>query len=158
MNYSEIKYFCASNGPGVRTALYVSGCNLHCKGCFNHSTWDFESGAPFTKEVQDKIISSLEPDYIQGLSILGGEPMDPKNQECVADLIFATRLRFGRTKSIWLWTGYDFKHLPDTPHLCKILQNIDVLVDGPFIESLTKGEHRFAGSTNQRILYKGKDF
>ncbi len=152
MNYTEIKYFCASNGPGVRTALYVSGCSIHCLGCFNQAAWDFDAGQPWTAEIKEQIIDSLASDYITGLSILGGEPLDEKNQEAVEDLIFSTRLRYGKKKTIWLWTGYTLDSIPRTIWLGKILSGIDVLVDGPFVLDKSKEHCKFCGSSNQRIL------
>ena len=158
MNISEIKYNCASNGTGVRTVIYVSGCKLHCPGCFNHSTWDFSTGKELNDELTEEIFKSIEPEHISGLSILGGEPLDEQNQESVAKLIKSYRKRFGFSKTIWLWTGYTENTVPVTNHTREILKNIDVLVDGPYIEAEAKGHHPFRGSGNQRILYRGKDF
>lgn len=152
MNYSEIKYFCASNGPYVRTALFVSGCNIHCPGCFNKELWDFEAGKPYTDEVQDEILKSLDQKYIAGLSILGGEPMDPKNQETISELVGAVRSKFGDTKTIWLWTGYVKEKIPKTVFTDEILNNIDAIVDGPYKDELGSTNLKFRGSSNQRII------
>ena len=132
MNITNIKYFSTVNGNGVRTAVFVSGCNLHCEGCFNSGAWSFDTGHEMTAELIDKILDSIEPEYISGLSILGGEPLDPKNQYGVATLIEKFRKRFGDSKTIWLWTGYEYDKIPLDTHIFYILKNIDVIVDGPF--------------------------
>lgn len=154
-NFYNIKYNCASNGEGVRTAVFLSGCTLACKGCFNKEAWSFNSGNKLDSKVISEIISSLKPSYISGLSILGGEPM--QNQESVAKLIHAVKDKFSN-KDIWLWTGYYIDKIPETEYTKYILSNIDVLVDGPFEIDKFKPDLKFRGSTNQRILYKGKDF
>lgn len=152
MNYAEIKYNCASNGPGVRTALYVSGCSLHCKGCFNKELWDFNAGQEYTDEVQNKILDSMDRDWIAGLSILGGEPMEPDNQQSVYGLIKAVRDRFGNKKTVWLWTGYRHKMEPKTEFTDKIIAELDVIVDGPFMLNKADTKLKFRGSSNQRII------
>lgn len=152
MNYAEIKYNCASNGPGVRTAFYVSGCNIKCKGCFNQELWDFKYGKEFTDEVLRKVLDSMDHDWIAGLSVLGGEPLDPDNQESVLELVLATRRRFGENKTIWLWTGYFLGNIPKTKYLNDILSNLDVLVGGPFMNGNTSPKVPFRGSNNQVIL------
>ena len=152
MNYAEIKYNCASNGPGVRTVLYVSGCSLHCKGCFNKELWDFNAGQEYTDEVQNKILDSMDRDWIAGLSILGGEPMEPDNQQSVYGLIKAVRDRFGDKKTIWLWTGYVHKWEPKTEFTDKIIAELDVIVDGPFMLNKADTKLKFRGSSNQRII------
>ncbi len=158
MNYSSIKYFDISNGPGCRTSLFVSGCTHRCKGCFNKETWDFGSGERYTEEVEGEIISSLSPDYITGLSILGGEPMEAANQPAVAGLVKKVREVY-RDKSIWIYSGYTFEELLDKEnkrchgeHTAEILENIDVLVDGRFVEELKDIRLNFRGSSNQRII------
>ena len=151
-NYFTVKYNCASNGEGVRTAVYLSGCTLHCKGCFNKIAWDFNSGNELTEEVIDKILKSIEPDYIQGISILGGEPFD--NIESLEKIIKSFRKKFGVKKDIWVWTGYNIEALYSND----ILYNIDVLIDGKFDINKIDPSLRFRGSSNQRILYRGKDF
>jgi len=151
-NYFTVKYNCASNGEGVRTAVYLSGCTLHCKGCFNKIAWDFNSGNELTEEVIDKILKSIEPDYIQGISILGGEPFD--NIESLEKIIKSFRKKFGVKKDIWVWTGYNIEELYSND----ILYNIDVLIDGKFDINKADPSLRFRGSSNQRILYRGKDF
>lgn len=157
MFYGTIKENDISNGEGVRTSLFVSGCRLHCKDCFNRETWNFEFGFEFTEEVQTRILNSLAPGYIAGLTVLGGEPMEEENQAALLPFLKKVRARFP-DKTIWLFSGYRFeddfrpggrKHTDSTDAL---LQRVDVLVDGPFICELKRAGLRFRGSTNQRIL------
>lgn len=155
--YSVIKKFCTSNGPGVRTAIYLSGCTLHCKGCFNYEIWDFNSGEELTTDVENEIIESIQPDYIQGLSILGGEPLDELNQKSVYDLLKQFKKKL-KNKDVWLWTGYRLESIPHTEYTDYILKNVDVIVDGPFELEKQDIMMQYAGSSNQRVLYKGKDF
>ena len=158
MNYCEIKYFDIANGPGVRTSLFVSGCTHHCKGCFNEEAWDFNSGKEYTTEVEGKIISSISPSFITGLTILGGEPMEVRNQGEVAGLIKRIKAEFP-DKTIWLFSGYTLEELLDSSNArchCEytmdILRNIDVMVDGKFVLELKDVSLRFRGSSNQRII------
>lgn len=157
MNYAKIKYYDVSNGPGVRTSLYVSGCRNHCKNCFNPETWDFNYGEPFTKEVEDKIIESLKPDYIKGFTLLGGDPFEPENAERLASFMERIRNTYPQ-KSIWCFTGYDFEkdiltgRLGDINTNMRIIKTLDVLVDGRFVEGLKDLNLRFRGSSNQRII------
>ena len=158
MNYSAIKAYDIANGPGVRVSLFVSGCNIRCKGCFNHDAWDFDTGKQFTPDVINKIIEMLKPDYIKGLTILGGEPLDPRNRYDVMKLIQIVRSVYSDKKSIWLFTGYVYSHewfSDKTDYvfsLDHILQLIDVLVDGPFVEELKNLNLKFRGSENQRLI------
>ena len=158
MNYATIKDTDIANGEGVRISLFVSGCTHHCKNCFNKETWDFNYGQPFTQEVQDKLIKMLSPSYISGLTLLGGEPMEPQNQEGLLPFIQKVKETFGNTKTIWCYTGYIFdKDLKPngrayTPNTNKLLNCYDVLVDGPFVESLKDISLKFRGSSNQRII------
>ena len=152
MNITNIKYFSTVNGTGVRTAVFVSGCNLHCDGCFNNGAWSFEVGKGLSLDLIDKILDSIEPEYISGLSILGGEPLDPKNQSGVAKLINKFRQRFGDRKTIWLWTGYEYDAVPLDKHIFYILNNVDVIVDGPFIAKKKDLKLPYRGSSNQRII------
>lgn len=157
MNFAKIKYYDVSNGPGVRTSLYVSGCRNHCKNCFNPETWDFGYGEPFTKEVEDKIFESMQPDYIKGFTLLGGDPFEPENAERLAPFMERLRNTYPQ-KSIWCFTGYDFESDILTGKLGKfetnmrILNTLDVLVDGRFVEELKDLNLRFRGSANQRII------
>lgn len=158
MNYGSLRGTDIANGEGVRVTLFVSGCTHHCKNCFNPETWNFCYGKPFTKEVEDEIIKLLEPDYIQGLTLLGGEPMEPQNQEALLPLVKRVREVYGNKKNIWCYTGYvlDRDLLGESRAKCEhtreLLENLDVLVDGPFIEDLKNLTLKFRGSSNQRII------
>ena len=138
MNYADIKRNDAANGPGVRISLFVSGCTHHCKGCFNEEAWDFNYGKPYTEKETDYIISELAPSYIGGLTILGGEPMDPANQPGILPLLRKVRETYGNTKSIWIYTGYLFdrdilgRMVDELPYTREILSYVDVIMDGPF--------------------------
>ena len=147
MNYSVIKKYDIANGPGVRVSLFVSGCRNHCKGCFQPETWDFAFGKPFTKETEDEIIEALRPVWIHGLTILGGDPMEPENREALLPLFKRVRAELP-DKNIWLYTGYYWESLHNAP----ILDFVDVMVDGPFIEAEKDAGLAFRGSRNQRII------
>lgn len=158
MNYAEIKYYDIANGPGVRTSLFVSGCTHRCKGCFNKIAWDFRYGRNFTADIYDEIIRSCEPDYIAGLTLLGGEPMEPENQSAVLDMIKGFKTRFPN-KTIWCYSGYTYEELTsdkscraNTELVKEILEHIDVLVDGEFVQDKHDITLRFCGSSNQRII------
>lgn len=157
MNYAEIKYCNVANGPGVRTSLFVSGCSHHCPGCFNEIAWDFNYGKPFTQDTIDSIIESLKPDYIQGLTLLGGEPFEYSNQKGLLPLVRQVREVLPQ-KDIWCFTGFLFdKDIIE--NMCKrwketneLLSYIDVLVDGRFVEELKNLNLKFKGSENQRTI------
>ena len=157
MNYAEIKYCDIANGVGVRTTLFVSGCRHHCEGCFNPVQWDFEAGEPFTPEVEDQILQSLEPAYITGLTLLGGEPMEQENQEALLPFLRRVRERFPN-KSIWMYSGFTWEQLTQGPsrafseRVPQILSMLDVLVDGPFVLPKKDISLRFRGSSNQRLI------
>lgn len=155
MNYGNIKYNDISNGPGIRTSLFVSGCRIHCNNCFNKMTWDFLFGKPFTIDVQNEIIESLKSPYITGLTILGGEPFEKENQESLYPFIKRVREEFP-DKSIWMFSGYTYEVIKNGKqhfeYTDKILELIDVLVDGPFVEDLKDITLKFRGSRNQRII------
>ena len=147
MNYAEIKKVDIANGPGVRVSLFVSGCRNHCKGCFNPETWDFDYGRPFTRATEDEIIKALRPSWIQGLSILGGEPTEEENAAVL--IPFLKRVRAALPdKDIWLYSGYTYEALRDK----EILTLADVLVDGPFLLEQKDAGLAFRGSRNQRII------
>ena len=157
MNYAEIKYCDVANGPGVRTSLFVSGCSHHCPGCFNEIAWDFNYGKPFTQDTIDSIIESLKPDYIHGLTLLGGEPFEYSNQKGLLPLVRQVREVLPQ-KDIWCFTGFLFdKDIIE--NMCKrwketneLLSYIDVLVDGRFVEELKNLNLKFKGSENQRTI------
>ena len=157
MNYGTIKNCDIANGPGVRVSLFVSGCRHHCKCCFNPETWDFSYGRPFTEETADEIISLLKPAYIQGFSLLGGEPFEPENQPELAKFLRRIRETYPE-KDIWCYTGYLYDvDLAEggkvyTEVTDEMLGCIDVLVDGEFIEAEKDLTLVFRGSRNQRIL------
>lgn len=159
MNYSAIHACDIANGEGVRVSLFVSGCTHHCKGCFNPDTWDFAAGKPFTEKTQDFIIAELDHPWIAGLTLLGGEPMEPENQRALAPFLRRVRARFGSSKNIWCYTGCVLERDLQgesrwrTEVTEELLSMIDVLVDGPFVESLKDITLRFRGSSNQRILH-----
>ena len=158
MNYAEIKNLDIANGEGIRVSLFVSGCTHHCKNCFNPETWDFCYGDPFTTEVEDRILKMLEPNHIAGITLLGGEPMDPHNQPALLKLLKRIKQKFGDTKNIWGFTGYIFdKDLVEGGRAyCEatdeMLSLIDVLIDGPFVEPLKDLNLKFRGSSNQRVI------
>ena len=157
MNYAEIKNCDIANGPGVRVSLFVSGCTHRCKGCFNEVAWDFGYGKPFTQETIDMILIMLAPAYIKGLTLLGGEPFDPRNQEAVVELLRQIKAKYPE-KSIWAFSGYLFDKdilsgkLGDWEITKEYLSYLDVLVDGPFVEAKKNLSLRFRGSENQRLI------
>ena len=158
MNYASIRTCDIANGEGVRVSLFVSGCTHHCKGCFNEAAWDFAYGEPFTKKTENEILAALEPDFIDGLTLLGGEPMEPENQRALMPLLRRFREKFGDTKTLWIYTGCvletDLKAESRwrTEVTDEMLSLTDVLVDGPFLEAKKDISLQFRGSSNQRII------
>lgn len=157
MNYADIKQYDVANGPGIRVSVFVSGCTHYCKGCFNKEAWDFNFGKPFTEDTIEEIIKYMAPSYVKGLTVLGGEPMEPQNQPSVAALLKRVKEVYPE-KSVWLFSGYDFEKdilgrmkngLPET---AEILSCLEVLVDGEFVEELKNLSLRFKGSSNQRTI------
>ena len=150
----KIKNYDIANGDGVRTSLFVSGCDLHCRGCFNKESWDLNAGQFFSRKVKKELLKNLEPDYIKGLSLLGGDPFNPNNVKDIAFLVEDTKRLFP-DKTIWAWSGYTLDELLERKdqYTKKILDNIDVLVDGQFIEEEKDLSLRFRGSRNQRLIY-----
>lgn len=157
MNYGEIKKTDIANGNGVRVSLFVSGCRNACPGCFQPETWDFSYGKPFTAETVSEIFQALRPSYIQGLTVLGGEPFEPENQRDLLPLLKKIRRELP-SKDIWMYTGYLLdqdlldggrKHIEVTDEL---LSMVDVLVDGRFVEELKDITLPFCGSSNQRLI------
>ena len=158
MNYGQVYYNDVANGVGCRTALFVSGCTHHCKGCFNEMTWDFNYGVPYTKEVENEIIESLKPEYIAGLTILGGEPMEISNQKEIRPLLQRIKKEVPKA-TIWIYSGYVWEELTDKNNKrCHgedtdaILSMTDVLVDGEFVLDKKNLMLRFRGSENQRVI------
>lgn len=156
MNYAAIKPCDIANGPGVRVSLFVSGCTHHCPGCFQPETWDFNYGQSYTEDVAAQVLQLLAPDYIEGLTLLGGEPMEPANREALLPLVRAVRKQYPN-KTIWCYSGYVFEQLragnpgpADTAQ--ELLSLLDVLVDGPFVEAKKDLGLRFRGSSNQRLV------
>lgn len=172
MNFSLLKKIDTANGKGVRVSFFVSGCRHNCPGCFNHQAADFNYGEPFTKKTLDEIIEALAPKYIDGITFLGGDPMEPENQVHVLEIISKIREIYGNSKTIWIYTGATFENLTNpfkrywiqsylgSEHNVteNILKNSDVLVDGPFVQNLKDLSLRFRGSSNQRIIDLKKTF
>lgn len=161
MKYLNIKEFDVANGLGVRTSLFVTGCRHACPGCFNLIAQNPDVGEEFTDEVIEYIIDTLRPSFMTGLTLLGGEPMDPNNQPSIRKLIERFREEFGWKKDIWSWTGYvyprdfnpmDKRNRAFTEHTDVIMDNLDILIDGPFIQQLASPKLMFRGSANQRII------
>ena len=147
MNYCGLKKCDIANGPGVRVSLFVSGCRNRCPGCFQPETWDFSYGETFTEDVEDEVIEALKPSWIQGLSILGGDPMEPENQEALLPFLKRVKEELPE-KDIWLYTGSLFESVSSS----RVLEYLDVIVDGAFIESEKDLSLAFRGSGNQRII------
>lgn len=157
MNFGEIKKCDIANGEGVRVSLFVSGCTHHCKGCFNAQTWDFNFGEPFTEEVENSLLEDLAPNYVVGLTLLGGEPMEPENQRALVPFLRKVKEKLPK-KTIWCYTGYtlDTDLVKGGRAFCEVteemLSMMDVLVDGEFVEALKDIRLVFKGSSNQRII------
>ena len=157
MNCAGVKYCDVANGPGCRTVLFVSGCRNACPNCFQPHTWDFGYGVPFDEALQQELLDSLAPDYVQGLTLLGGEPFEEENQRALVPFLERVRAQYP-DRDVWAFTGYVYdqdlisggrKHTKDTDAL---LAMIDVLVDGPFVEAEKDITLKFRGSRNQRLL------
>lgn len=157
MNYGEIKKTDIANGRGVRVSLFVSGCTHHCPGCFNQETWDFGYGQEFTEETQEELLEALSPAYIAGLSLLGGEPLEPGNQRALLPFLRRVKEAYPQ-KDIWCYTGYLFDQelLVDGRPRCEVTDEflgfLDVLVDGEFVQEKKNISLRFRGSENQRVI------
>ena len=157
MNYATIKEFDVANGPGIRVSLFVSGCTHKCKNCFNKEAWDFDYGEIFNDLVIDKILKALEPSYIKGLSLLGGEPFEYSNQKGILPLVRKVKELYPQ-KNIWCYTGFDFENdilcdmMKKWPETQELISYIDFLVDGKFIEELKDLSLKFRGSSNQKII------
>lgn len=156
MNYSEIKTCSIENGTGVRASLFVSGCMHHCKGCFNQETWNYKYGKPFTAVTEAELIEALSPEYIAGLTLLGGDPTEPGHQQVLLPLLRRIRKELPK-KTVWVYSGYVYEDfLPGGRAYCdateEYLSLIDIMVDGPFILEKKDISLRFRGSSNQRII------
>ncbi len=157
MNIAEIKKTDIANGEGVRVSLFVSGCTRHCKNCFNAVAWDFSYGRPFDGAFEQEVMEALAPDYIAGLSLLGGDPFEPANQRGLLPFLKKVRARFPQ-KTIWCYTGYTFRDggIAEPHASCEVTRELiaclDVLVDGPFVEELKDIRLKFRGSSNQRVI------
>ena len=157
MHYGEIKNCDIANGIGVRVSLFVSGCTNHCEGCFQPETWDFNYGNDFTEDTENRILEMLAPDYICGLTVLGGEPFEPENQRVLVDFLRKVRRKYPE-KSIWCFTGFTLEMLETEGTHChcevteEMLSLIDVLVDGRFDKNKKNISLRFRGSENQRLI------
>lgn len=150
MNYHDIKHDDMNNGPGLRVTLFVSGCDHYCNGCQNPETWDTKSGIPFDNTAIEEIFEQLDNDYISGITFSGGDPLNENNRVEVCSLIHQIRLKYGKSKSIWIYTGYTWEEIVNT--LTPILLGIDVLIDGMFEKDLADVNYHWAGSTNQRVI------
>ena len=156
MNYGSIKFCDIANGIGIRTVLFVSGCTHRCKGCFQPETWDFSYGQPYTSETEREILASLAPSYIHGLTLLGGEPMEPDNQRALLPLLRRLKADYP-TKTVWCYSGYTYEELTGQSRArCEVtdelLGYVDVLVDGEFVLEKRNISLRFRGSENQRLI------
>lgn len=157
MYYGEIKNCDIANGEGVRVTLFVSGCTNHCKNCFQPQTWDFDYGQPFTAETEQHILDLLAPGYINGLTLLGGEPFEPANQRVLVPFLHRVREAYPK-KNIWSFSGFTYEELTTDGTYCRcevtdeMLSLLDVLVDGRFVEELKDISLRFRGSSNQRLI------
>lgn len=157
MNYADIKKIDVANGEGVRVSVFVSGCNHHCKGCFNQCAWDFNYGKEFSEKEEQQIIDYMNHDYISGLSLLGGEPLEPRNQEGLLPLVKKVKEKFP-DKNIWCYTGFDFekdvvgKMAKNNETTRELLKYIDIIVDGKFEEDKKDLKLQFRGSSNQKIV------
>lgn len=157
MYYATLKKYDIANGPGVRVTLFVSGCTHHCEGCFNPETWDFGYGEPFTKAVENEILEALAPDYIAGLTLLGGEPLEYENWTALLPFLQTVKDCYPQ-KDIWCFTGYLFdkdvagRFCAEWPQMKELLACLDVIVDGEFIQAQKNISLQFRGSENQRII------
>ena len=159
MHYATVKWTDIANGEGVRISLFVSGCTHRCKNCFNQVAWDFAYGEPFDEKIAEKILDELGSSYIAGLSLLGGEPLEPSNQEALYPFVKEVKRRYPE-KPIWCYTGFILdekkgvlrEKKKNTPYTKALIELFDVLVDGPFVEKLKNIRLKFRGSSNQRVI------
>ena len=152
MYYSGLDWYSTQNGEGIRIALFVSGCRIHCKNCFNKEAWDFHYGKEYTSDIKNQIVEALKKEsYYAGLSILGGEPMEPENRDALFPLVQEVH---NLGKSIWVYTGYTYNSLTEPGMIAnkQFLGLVDVLVDGPFVEAFKDPKLLYRGSSNQNII------
>ena len=148
MRYNKIRKMDIANGPGVRVSIFMQGCEFHCKNCFNSETWGFDGGEEFTDETIEKVLNACDKEYIEGRSILGGEPMHPKNIEGTTKLAKAFKEKFPN-KTLWAWSGFKYEnYLKDKP----VMNYVDVLVDGQYVDELHNPTLKWRGSSNQRVI------
>ena len=148
MRYNIVRKMDISNGRGVRVSVFMQGCEFHCKNCFNPETWDFEGGKDFNNDTIDEVLELCDKDYVKGLSILGGEPMHPKNIKATTELAKAFKEKYPN-KNIWVWSGFKFdEDLKDK----EVMNYIDVLVDGRYSDELHDPTLKWRGSSNQRVI------
>ena len=148
MKYNIVRKMDISNGPGVRVSVFMQGCEFHCKNCFNPETWSFENGKDFTQGTIDEVLNLCNQDYIKGLSILGGEPMHPKNIDGTTKLAKAFKEKYPN-KNLWVWSGFKFdEDLKDK----EVMKYVDVLVDGRYVDEMHNPNLKWRGSTNQRVI------
>lgn len=149
MNYIGLNKFDTANGEGIRVSLFVSGCTLRCKGCFNEESWDFKAGKEFTEDTLNEVIEALSNSYVSGFSVLGGDPLEDRNINTVTKICKAIKDRFNGTKSIWLWTGRVYDKYKNH----ELFKYVDVVIDGPYVEKYkVSGGRKPYGSTNQRVI------
>ena len=148
MKYNIVRKMDISNGPGVRVSVFMQGCEFHCKNCFNPETWSFENGKEFTQGTIDEVLNLCDQDYIKGLSILGGEPMHPKNIDGTTKLAKAFKEKYPN-KNLWVWSGFKFdEDLKDK----EVMKYVDVLVDGRYVDEMHNPNLKWRGSSNQRVI------
>ena len=148
MRYSKIRKMDISNGPGVRVSIFMQGCTFNCPNCFNKETHDFNGGKEFDQSVIDRVLKLVENEYVVGLSILGGEPLHPKNIDGTIELCKAFKEKFSDSKNIWIWTGYLYEQIVNKD----IYNYVDVIVDGQYQDSLHDFRLKWRGSSNQRVI------
>lgn len=151
MRYAQIRNMDISNGEGIGVSLFVQGCRFRCKNCFNSETWDFNGGKEWTKEIENKFFELVDRPYIKRVSILGGEPLDKENAECIFNLIKELKFRFPN-KNIWLYTGFEFENAINNSLRKRIIELCDILVDGRYIDELKDLTLEFRGSSNQNVI------
>ena len=151
MNYSNYYRCDLTNGTGVRVTLVCSGCSVKCPDCFNKETWKFSYGKPYIQEFEDQILQDLSHPYVQGLSLLGGNPTEQRNIQTITNLCKRVRKELPE-KDIWCWTGHEFEYLKNNLLYVDFLANIDVLIDGKFVKELYNPNLKWKGSTNQRVI------